>query len=64
VGQLAIAVRIFIPIQLISITIMPVAGWRACTREHAANSQLGKPALRYCNFQMALLNNVVHQELG
>jgi hypothetical protein len=37
----------------ILITIMPVAGWRACTREHVANSQLDKLALRYCNFQTA-----------
>jgi hypothetical protein len=47
-----------------SITIMPVAGWRACTRRHAANSQLDKPALRFCNSQMArglpsVLPNVV-----
>jgi hypothetical protein len=31
----------------VSITIMPVAGSRACTRRHAANSQLDKPAQRY-----------------
>src|SRR4030095_15205183 len=35
----------------ISITIMPVAGWRDCTRRHAANLQLDKPKQRYCNFQ-------------
>jgi hypothetical protein len=37
----------------ISITIMPAAGWRAYTRRHAANSQLDKPAQRYCSFQTA-----------
>src|SRR5258708_37209485 len=36
-----------------SITIMPVAGSRARTRRHAENSQLDKPAQRYCNFQTA-----------
>jgi hypothetical protein len=29
---------------------MLVAGWRACTRWHAAYSQLDKPVRRYCNF--------------
>jgi hypothetical protein len=49
----------------ISITIMPAAGSRAYTREHAANWQLGKPAQRFCNSQVArglpsvLLNVVV-----
>jgi hypothetical protein len=44
---------------------MPAVGSRACTREHAANWQLGKPAQRFCNSQMArglpsvLLNVVV-----
>jgi hypothetical protein len=35
----------------ISITIIPVAASRVCTRRHAANSQLAKPAQRFCNFQ-------------
>src|SRR5262249_57745246 len=30
---------------------MAVAGSRACTRRHAANSQLDKRAQRYCPFQ-------------
>jgi len=30
-----------------------IAGSRACAREHAANWQLGKPARRFCNSQMA-----------
>src|SRR2546421_737068 len=32
---------------------MPVAVSRACTRRRADNSQFGKPAQRYCNFQTA-----------
>ena len=36
-----------------TITIMPAAGSRACTRRHVANSQLDRPALRFCNSQMA-----------
>jgi hypothetical protein len=35
------------------ITIMPVVGSRACTRQRAANSQLDKPAQRFCSFQTA-----------
>src|SRR5262249_5145839 len=37
----------------ISITIMPVAGSRACTRRRAVNWRLDKARERYCNFQMA-----------
>jgi hypothetical protein len=33
-----------------SITIMPVAGSRACTRRHAVDSQLHRPAPRYYSF--------------
>ena len=36
-----------------SITTMPAAGSRACTRRHAADWQLDKPVQRYCNFQTA-----------
>jgi len=34
-----------------SITIMPAAGWLAYAKRHAANSELDKPAQRFCNFQ-------------
>ena len=36
-----------------SITTMPVVGSHACTRRHAAYSQLDKVAQRYCNFETA-----------
>src|SRR5262249_32496010 len=32
---------------------MPGAGWRACTKRHAVNSELDKPAQRFWNLQRA-----------
>src|SRR5262249_49222494 len=43
---------------------MPVRVSRACTRGHAANSQLDKPAQRYCSFRTARINNGCASRVG